>query len=455
MNKLYIKKKFINIVSNFSINKNIRKDIRSKYLHTMPKCTYLKNKNELEKAFKIIEINKNGTEKILHLSTYKEKCGIATFLDDYINGINNNSVYSNSVIPVNFKALKDINLFFFYLDKIIAQAENFDIISIQHEYAFWTCENTYWKHRTLKRKHCYGYQYNYNHITSSLVFLDYFIEKLIKKNKKIKIVWHSDFNLVIQPFLNDNPEIKITQAPFFRLLKEKSIQLVTMNKKMQDCLERYDLKYKNCMYLPHPIPTQNYIVDELKIKKLKNELGYKKNDIILGSFGFITPDKGILTTLKILKHFPNNFKYLIVGGKHPKDESKFIDKLQKYIRQNKLDNRVIITGFLPMEEIPTYIKSVDIALYLCSSKLNYASGAINQLIYAEIPILTGSMSYFKNLEEDWGCIKTVQNTKEIQESVQTIQKLLQNKNEIIRLKNNCKNFIEENTFEKFTAKIFK
>lgn len=97
----------------------------------------------------------------------------------------------------------------------------------------------------------------------------------------------------------------------------------------------------------------------------RSAMGLSKKDFVIVYSGRLIEEKGILPLIQAIKQLNciQNLKFLIIGAsnygkdKHP---STFIEQLIKEAEQIK--DKVIFTGFIDYQEIPSYLKTADIAI---------------------------------------------------------------------------------------------
>lgn len=97
----------------------------------------------------------------------------------------------------------------------------------------------------------------------------------------------------------------------------------------------------------------------------RNSVGISKDDFIIVFSGRLTPEKGILQLIQAMKQAShlNNLKLLVIGGSfYGKDSTltPFIEILKKEALD--IQQKVIFTGFINYEEVPSYLKMADIAV---------------------------------------------------------------------------------------------
>ncbi len=448
--KFKIKRKFVNILCWFIFDKNHRHRFRYQHLtEFLPKNKVERyNKEIKDNNFLNIINNDSNSIKVLHYSTYKEQCGISVFLDDVIKGLEYNGLNNNSVIPVEQEYMQNLENHLLYLDRVIEYARNFDIFSMQHEYAFWRNKDFYNK---VKNKYpLFLNDYEYNQDTFSLVLLDYLINSLINMNKRIIITWHSGFEYILDLFFSDNKLISVDykSLPFFRFIDNELMNIIVMNKEMPEELKKRNIPTNRVKYIQLPVSDSYYkSSDNMALRELYN---IKDTDIVLGTFGFIREDKGTQKIVEILNQLPKNYKFLIAGGKHPLDKTDFVDNLLKLIKKYQLEKRVIITGYIDDNKLNEYIKLINLGIYLSNTKMKYASGAIVGFIANKIPVITSANANFRDLKQDWDCLELCEDVDNQDLIIKKIKELVADKERLEVIQHNCEKFCKTNSFKNFT-----
>ncbi|MGL5258288.1 MAG: glycosyltransferase [Proteocatella sp.] len=127
------------------------------------------------------------------------------------------------------------------------------------------------------------------------------------------------------------------------------------------------------IYLHTPDIYENY--EELKFLSRK-ELNIKSEESMISTFGFATKPKRILETLEalyLLKKEGYKFKYYIAGE---------VDKnlhIEKKISELKLDEDVVITGFLKLDHMKKLMLSTDICMALRYPSQGESSGVLHRM----------------------------------------------------------------------------
>lgn len=97
----------------------------------------------------------------------------------------------------------------------------------------------------------------------------------------------------------------------------------------------------------------------------RGALHFTRNDFIVVYSGRLNKEKGILPLVQAIKqlHSIPHLKLLIIGASsYGKDKAPtpFIEQLQK--ESESIGNRVVYTGFVDYQQVPSYLKMADIAV---------------------------------------------------------------------------------------------
>ncbi len=105
---------------------------------------------------------------------------------------------------------------------------------------------------------------------------------------------------------------------------------------------------------------QQYKETEKRREEIRNRMGIKKDEKVIGMIGRLFYLKGQEYLLKsfceITKKFPNA-RLLLVG------EGILKERLKEYAKKNGIYNKVIFAGLIPPSEIPLYISVMDIVAH--------------------------------------------------------------------------------------------
>lgn len=331
--------------------------------------------------------NKCGVDMV---TTWNTKCGIAEYTKLQCEAMRN---YTNFQIYPNYGVLllneDEDNVsprvwhsaFEGNLDELTEVLENStnDIVHIQFNYGFFKlCE------------------------------LSKMIEKLCKK-KKIIITFHKTKAAEVLGKIISLKEITDSL--------NKCFCLVVHQKEDADILEGYGIDPA----LIRLIPLGQCVYEPRKAKDIKEKLGISDR-IVLGSYGFLLPHKGILENIEAVRRLKtkySNILYLVCCSLHDSKESReYYKKCLNAVKKWGLQNNVIfITEYLPNDEAMVILQSCDVLLMTYLPTDESASGAIRFCIAARRPIIVTKQPIF---EEYFECTVQVKigNVQEICEKVE-------------------------------------
>ena len=147
---------------------------------------------------------------------------------------------------------------------------------------------------------------------------------------------------------------------------------------------------------------------EKKLSKAqaRNKLNIKKDEKVLLYFGFVTHYKGadwiigkISAYLK--KHPKSNIRLIIAGGEaHSlKDKMYYQTYYKQQLEKASKNSKIIVTGFLPGNEIGTYFSAADLVVYPYRGLIG-ASGALTYaLAYNKPFMLSRALSLILNSDD--------------------------------------------------------
>jgi len=271
------------------------------------------------------------------------------------------------------------------------------------------------------------------------------IIKLFKWKSKIVFDVHEFYSRY--PIKSLNFKWKLTFIIFLYIIKPLTSRLFTgFTGATPEMLDYYpSTKEKEVIYNFPP----KYLFDNIQSNNKLNS-----NYTYLVYHGWISEDRWIWNMLKLLKEYTKinpNVKLLLIWWFSSKELEKHIFK---YIKNNKLQNKVIYTGKLPFKDTIAYLKNPvkKIWLWLCNKvwqRWKTLPIKLVEYLYLEIPVLSSSHDkYFNEIIALNNCWIWV-NEKDINHQIKHLKELESNYD---KYRNNCKkvkdNYIWKNEEKK-------
>jgi glycosyltransferase involved in cell wall biosynthesis len=106
-----------------------------------------------------------------------------------------------------------------------------------------------------------------------------------------------------------------------------------------------------------------YRPNHIEIKEVRENLGLKDSDILLGYFGFVNESKGADILIEALAHLPENFHLVFIGGQTGDSDASnkdFISKIHEMIKEGNFGGRIHWTGFVADNRVATFLEAADL-----------------------------------------------------------------------------------------------
>ena len=195
----------------------------------------------------------------------------------------------------------------------------------------------------------------------------------------------------------------VLEAKYYRKnsIYSKIDFIITPSEFLKKQLIKGKIKYKRIETI------YNFVIDSNKEKNTKDE-GYAFY------FGRLSVEKGILNVLKAIKQLDNG--KLIIAGDGPEKE-----KIEKFITENNLEDRVEMVGYLKQEQVKEYIKK---SRFVVVPSIWYENCPYSILETMEIgkPIIGSKIGGIPELIEDRenGFVYEYNNTDELAEKMKIL-----------------------------------
>jgi glycosyltransferase involved in cell wall biosynthesis len=415
--------------------------VRDEILRNSPELVIKINKarvdsNSINDWNKVGKLSESYLQKITHsylklgiLSTWKTKCGIATFTESLLTSFHDSHVKTIVLGNLGSTIIGEDGC------NVLRCWDEKNIIEKQHDETFNKIIENRIEHLLVE------YHPGQHHIFAILNL----ILKLGKNNIFTTLDIHSTLDFY---------------------------HLVTSSGKYVDLLKEAD-KYIN-NYIVHneiSINEINDLVDKTKIKvvthgnrtpifmsleqkkELKKLLGFE-NKKIIATHGFMLPHKGhdlIAESLAHLKNL-NEYVFLNVSAVSDSNSQSVIANLalKETIKNNHLENNYVHIGsFLTQEQIDKILQITDILVFPYKPNNESASGAIRNALLVNSPILVSSEKVFDDVRKYVITLNSI-DPRNIAESIEN--NILNTDLSIIE---NRKKYVKENSWEEKMKEIIK
>ena len=363
-------------------------------------------------------------KKLEIVSNYHELCGISDYTERIEPELR--KIYDVTILRLNSAVLKSddrrmIKLGNKLIEEMADQLDSFDCVNIQFE------AGLYGPHSKIIKKR---------------------IVKLIRKSKNLIFTFHSVHLEVPKPNIKNlfGKTIFREIGHYFSarnlfLLYDsivKEVKRVDLDKNRKANIIVHDKKSANFIsnaygfrnVYRHPLGldnanSRNHGFSEKEYFEFRENYNVKKEDKVIGLFGFVSEYKGHLTAVKALDYLPDNYVIMIFGAQHPDSVRPFakidsyLGSLLNYIQEddnkkkkNKnsgrlLSDRITFVGSISNEEFSRAMRCCDFVALPHMEVGQMASGVAAMAIENHARALFSNTKCFHALKEDFeGCYET-------------------------------------------------
>jgi glycosyltransferase involved in cell wall biosynthesis len=134
---------------------------------------------------------------------------------------------------------------------------------------------------------------------------------------------------------------------------------------------------------------------------------------VLMTYGYVSYRKGQDIVVEELTKLPESVVYIIAGGTGGDPE--YVNNVKKYILDNRLENRVIFTGYVDPADVARVMNAADVVV--APSREVIASGSMSEAIAYHKMIIAGEGAFVDEINREDHCIDTFTNKDELLEKI--------------------------------------
>jgi glycosyltransferase involved in cell wall biosynthesis len=151
------------------------------------------------------------------------------------------------------------------------------------------------------------------------------------------------------------------------------------------------------------------------VKALRGRLGFGDPDIVVGSFGLVTPEKRTTGLARAVAHAARTEPRLrlLLAGPIPDEE-----RLRSLLAAEGVAGRTVVTGRVPLEDLAAHVEAADVVVHLRYPTARETSGALLRVLAQGRPTVVSDLEHQADLPDD--AVLRVDSTRETEEVTRAI-----------------------------------
>jgi glycosyltransferase involved in cell wall biosynthesis len=192
--------------------------------------------------------------------------------------------------------------------------------------------------------------------------------------------------------LNANEKFMVSFNWFLRIFEEKMLErankiIAVSHFTKRELLEYYKVPEEKIQVIHNGVDVNKFKPAKNK-RKIKEELGFKADDLAILSVGRLYARKGLFTLIESMPAVVKRFKNakFIISGKGQSDEMR---KLINHADRIGVKNSIIFTGYYPDKKLPKLYQAADVFAF--STFYEHHPFAVLEALSTGLPVVTTSV----------------------------------------------------------------
>lgn len=179
---------------------------------------------------------------------------------------------------------------------------------------------------------------------------------------------------------------------FVRRLARLADGVIVTNRADEQALIGAGLSAEDLCRIPIGSNIPTHKVETADIATVRQKLGLKAGDYLLGYFGFLNESKGADTLLQGLARLDERFHLVFTGGQtgssDPENNAAFLARLKDLIMALGVQDRVHWSGFLPEREVSAFLMAADLIVMPYKDGASLRRGTLMAALAHGRPVIT-------------------------------------------------------------------
>ncbi len=353
--------------------------------------------------------------KVLHVSTWKQRCGIADFAESMVTHLAPLGV-ENEVAPIDLARTQYMTSdeFLLELDRIVAKAARCDLVHVQHEFSLFTGSGG---------------------LGDSIGYFAHLLSGLRTIRRSVVVTFHTEptFSTLLpvpglpareepagRPRLSNGSSARFACVArpgglngfganeWHRFLRQtglsESFRALAPTPRTALGLVNSGCARESVVQRPHGIVQRDASYRTIGRDEARVRLGLPADSVLLTIFGFVAAYKGHRLAVDALKKLPAKYRLAIVGGPSPVDAADLTLNSIFETWEQEDPRRLHVTGYASRETIDLYHAATDICLAPFRPEFYSGSASIGWALSSGKPIIATNIPAFAEIQREGDCL---------------------------------------------------
>ncbi len=278
--------------------------------------------------------------------------------------------------------------------------------------------------RKWKKRNTYDILHVHGHMGIWFFLHRHLLKKYKKNSPQLKIPLVAHFHNTIEgrkhallekgetpSFISSKLEWPLARYSDMLAVKNADALIFAGEEIKDEAIKYYGADANKCYVVESGVNTDEFhSVGAEEKGKTRSELGFDHTDIVVLNHGYMVERKNIHSLVEAFKYLPEQYRLFLVG---PFDSDDYRFKINTLIEENKLQEKVTMTGYVPYPETPIAFQASD--LFVLPSSFEGVPKVVMQSLSCGVPAL---VSGFRLNEEIQGLkYLDTQDPKEIADQI--------------------------------------
>ena len=182
--------------------------------------------------------------------------------------------------------------------------------------------------------------------------------------------------------------------PLFRIPVEAARVVAVHNDFMRQAIEEH---VPEARVVRVPMALERVPVEPGRVQALRQQHGVEPDEIVVASFGLLTPEKGIETVVRAVARAQQACPRLRLWLVGPVPNVK---SLLGVLRELGVAARTLVTGRLPLGQLPAYMEAADVVAHLRYPTARETSAELLRILAQGRPTVISDLEHLGDVPED-------------------------------------------------------